>query len=171
MKTAFVPDANTTVLVVKAFKKGDSIALSGTPATPTPPVAANDLCFVKLNVGPATRAGVARRRPRRASASRSGCRPRRTGTSASTTWAAAAGPAAPSLRRTRRSIAVGGNAAVAGNEGSVVGATDTGHAIGNGSFAMNPDGTINSTLWQDFAERSLHELARQDQGADRRRTT
>ena len=24
---------------------------------------------------------------------------------------------------------------------------------------MNPDGTINSTLWEDFAERSLHEMA------------
>ncbi len=52
-----------------------------------------------------------------------------------------------------------GNGVLAGTEGSVVGSTDTGHTIGNGSFAMNPDGTINSTLWQDFAERSLHELA------------
>ena len=57
-----------------------------------------------------------------------------------------------------------GNAATAGIEGSVVGSTDTGHPGGNlptlnASFAMNADGTINSTLWQDFAERSLHELA------------
>ncbi len=52
-----------------------------------------------------------------------------------------------------------GAAATAGTEGSVVGTTDTGHSVGNGSFTMNPDGTINSALWQDFAERSLHELA------------
>src|SRR5687767_6268962 len=50
MKTAFKPDANTSVLVVKSFKAGDPIALSGT--TGTPPVAAKDLCLVKLNVGP-----------------------------------------------------------------------------------------------------------------------
>jgi feruloyl esterase len=30
---------------------------------------------------------------------------------------------------------------------------------GNGSFTMNPDGSINTILWQDFAERSMHELA------------
>ena len=30
MKTAFKPDANTTVLLVKSFKAGDPIALSGT---------------------------------------------------------------------------------------------------------------------------------------------
>ena len=43
--------------------------------------------------------------------------------------------------------------------GYVVGTTDTGHSIGSGSFAMREDGTINSTLWRDFAERSLHQLA------------
>ncbi len=50
-------------------------------------------------------------------------------------------------------------ASTAGTEGSVVGTTDTGHAIGNGSFAMNPDGSIDTALWEDFSERSLHELA------------
>ena len=47
----------------------------------------------------------------------------------------------------------------AGVEGAVSATTDTGHAIGNGSFAMNPDGSINTVLWQDFADRALHELA------------
>src|SRR4051812_39910228 len=51
MKTAFQPDANTTVLLVHAFKQGDPIALGATTGT-TPPSAAADLCFVKLNVGP-----------------------------------------------------------------------------------------------------------------------
>src|SRR5215470_16296607 len=52
MKTAFKPDDNTTVTLVKAFKKGDPLALSSTPATPTPPTAANDVCLVKLMIGP-----------------------------------------------------------------------------------------------------------------------
>src|SRR5579871_4040636 len=52
MKTAFKPDALTSVLLVHAYKKGDALALSGTPATPAPPTAANDVCVVKLLVGP-----------------------------------------------------------------------------------------------------------------------
>src|SRR5215831_16223599 len=52
MKTAFKPDSNTSVVLVQAFKQGDSLALSGTPATPTPPTAAADLCLVKMVVGP-----------------------------------------------------------------------------------------------------------------------
>lgn len=52
IKTAFKPDANTTVLLVKAFKQGDPVALSGTPSTPVPQKAPADLCLVKLLVGP-----------------------------------------------------------------------------------------------------------------------
>lgn len=44
-------------------------------------------------------------------------------------------------------------------EGAVSASTDTGHAVGSGSFAMNPDGTINSVLWRDFSERGIHEMA------------
>src|ERR1700756_1308541 len=47
MKTGFTPDDRTKVLLVKAFKQGDALLLSGT-ATPTTPVAANDICLVKL---------------------------------------------------------------------------------------------------------------------------
>ena len=157
MKTAFVPDANTTVLLVKSFKQGDSLALAGTPAVPTPPVAANDLCFVKLNVGPGN-----------------------SGPASAPSTSAGIGieiwlPTAANWNQRIHNLGGGGwaggnqdsttlignvsGAATAGTEGSVVGSTDTGHSIGNGSFAVNPDGTINSTLWEDFAERSLHELA------------
>src|SRR5579871_435668 len=52
MKTQFKPDSLTTVLLVKAYKKGDALALANTPATPAPPTAANDVCVVKLLVGP-----------------------------------------------------------------------------------------------------------------------
>lgn len=43
--------------------------------------------------------------------------------------------------------------------GSVSATTDTGHTIENGSFAMNPDGSINEKLWKDFAEQGIHEMA------------
>ena len=50
LKDDFQPDSLTTVLLVKAFKKDDPLTL-GTP-TPTTPQAANDVCVVKLLVGP-----------------------------------------------------------------------------------------------------------------------
>ncbi len=153
MKTAFAPDANTTVLLVKSFKTGDPLTLGSA----TTPVAANDLCFVKLNVGPGN-----------------------SGAASAPSTSAGIGievwlPSAANWNERIHNLGgggwAGGNqgsitaignvgaAATAGTEGSVVGTTDTGHSIGNGSFAMNADGTINSALWQDFSERSLHELA------------
>lgn len=44
-------------------------------------------------------------------------------------------------------------------EGAVSATTDTGHSITNGSFAMNADGSVNTELWKDFAERGIHEMA------------
>jgi feruloyl esterase len=46
------------------------------------------------------------------------------------------------------------------NEGAVSAVNDGGHAdpAGTGSFAMNPDGTINKTLWTDLATRATHEM-------------
>jgi pimeloyl-ACP methyl ester carboxylesterase len=44
--------------------------------------------------------------------------------------------------------------------GYAAASTDTGHpASAGGSFALNPDGTLNTQLVGDFAERSLRELA------------
>ena len=158
MKAAFKPDANTTVLLVKAFKKGDSLALSGTATTPAPPIAANDLCLVKLNVGPGNigQAGAPSTSP---------------GIGIEI-WL----PTAANWNKRIHNLGGGGwaggnhgsttlvgstaGAATAASEGSVVGTTDTGHSItGTGSFTVNGDGTINTAIWQDFSERSLHELA------------
>ena len=153
MKTAFKPDANTTVLLVKAFKKGDVLTLG----TATTPVAANDVCLVKLNVGPGNPG------PAGAPSTSPGI--------GMEIWLPTAanwnqkihniggGGWAGGNHGVITTLASGGNGVTAGTEGSVVGSTDTGHSISNGSFAMNPDGTINSALWQDFSERSLHELA------------
>lgn len=48
-------------------------------------------------------------------------------------------------------------------EGAVSASTDTGHsssaASEDASFAMNADGTINTVLWKDFAERAIREMA------------
>jgi feruloyl esterase len=154
MKTAFAPDANTSVLLVKSFKKGDALTLG----TATTPVAANDLCLVKLNVGPGN-AGPA------SAPSTSPGIGMEIWLPSPANWNErihnmGGGGWAGGNHGSTTAIASTGNAATAANEGSVVGSTDTGHSQGSGgSFAMNADGTINSVLWQDFAERSLHELA------------
>ena len=164
MKTAFVPDANTQVLLVKSFKKGDSLALSGTPASPTPPVAANDLCFVKLNVGPGN--------PGPASA------PSTSPGIGIEIWLPTAanwnqkihnlggGGWAGGNQGSTTLIGNAGAAATAGAEGSVVGSTDTGHSIGNGSFAMNPDGTPNTRSLAGLRGAQPARTRVEDQGVD-----
>lgn len=158
MKAAFAPDANTAVTLVKAYRAGDPIALSATPATPAPPVAPVDVCLVKLLVGPG-QAG-----PAGAPSTSAGI--------GIEVWL----PAAASWNKVIRVFGSGGWAGglhaditqvgsrpiffPALKKGYVFSASDHGHALlNNGSFAMNPDGSINTVLWQDFAERSMHELA------------
>ena len=164
LKDDFQPDSLTTVLLVKAFKKGDPLTL-GTP-TPTTPQAASDVCVVKLLVGPGNPGPVG------APSSSPGIGieiwlPAREnwnhrihvtggggwagGNQANLTVLAGAGGAgsttpAPSF--------------IATVEGAVSANTDTGHSgPGGGSFAMNPDGSINTVLWNDFAQRGIHEMA------------
>jgi feruloyl esterase len=48
---AFGRDDLVTVLLIREFKKGDALILSGTPTANTP-TAQNDICLVKLVVGP-----------------------------------------------------------------------------------------------------------------------
>ena len=154
---SFASDRKVSVLLVKAFKKGDPIALSGTPATPPPPVASSDLCLVKLLVGPG-----------------------HPGTAGAPSTSAGIGleiwlPAIQNWNKRIRNLGGGGWAGgnqtsttalgnvqggVVAGTGFVSGTTDTGHTIsGIGSFAMREDGGINKALWHDFAERSLHQLA------------
>lgn len=161
MKAGFKPDANTTVLLVKAFKKGDALLLSGA-ANANTPVAANDLCMVKLNVGPgnpgpadapSTQAGIGIEvwLPTQANWNNrihvKGGGGWAGGNQALTTAIASAG--------TDINFAAG----VAMSEGAVSATTDTGHIAGGGNWTMNPDGTINTATWLDFADRSLHEMA------------
>ncbi|GCL63088.1 tannase/feruloyl esterase family alpha/beta hydrolase [Pseudaquabacterium pictum] len=154
MKSAFKPDADTQVLLVKPFKQGDPLALAGT--TGTPPTAAADLCMVKLLVGPGS-----------------------PGTAGAASTSAGIGievwlPSPAKWNERIRNLGGGGwaggtqasttlvgnaNAASVAASGYVVGTTDTGHTAPAGSFAMREDGGINATLWKDFAERSLQQLA------------
>ncbi|GLK54492.1 hypothetical protein JOD31_001661 [Methylopila capsulata] len=51
--------------------------------------------------------------------------------------------------------------AAAAGKGFVVATSDNGHAgsVIDPSFAMTPDGGVNTVGWKDFSERSLHEVA------------
>jgi hypothetical protein len=162
LKAEFKPDANTTVLMVQAFKKGDFLLLSGT-ATATTPVAGNDLCKVKLNVGPGNPG------PANAPSTSPGIGievwlptpanwNNRIHVKGGGGWA---GGNQGSLTALSGASGSTSPTATAGSEGAVSASTDTGHAstTNSGSFAMNPDGTINTVLWKDFSERSIHEMA------------
>lgn len=159
MRTAFQPDANATVVAVKAFRKGDALLLSGT-ATAQTPTAANDLCMVKLNVGPGNSGpagapstspgiGIEIWLPAKANWNN------RVHALGGGGWQGGVAGSATAIA----SNPLGDAAGVAANEGAVSSLTDTGHSVGDGSFAMNPDGTINKTLWADFASRAIHEQA------------
>lgn len=166
IKTKFAPDAQTSVILVKAFKKGDKVMLSGSNPARSP-TAANDVCLVKLMVGPGNPG------PADAPSTSAGI--------GIEVWL-------PSPANWNQRVhAMGGGGwqggtaglptdiaspyalAVAVNEGAVSSTTDTGHAtnsgntpgvaMSSGDFAMNPDGTINQVLWKDFAVRSMHEQA------------
>jgi hypothetical protein len=167
MKTAFQPDANTSVLLVKSFKQNDPLILSGT-ATAQTPTAANDLCMVKLNVGPGNPGpasapstspgiGIEIWLPTKANWNNRvhvvGGGGWQGGVQGSLTDISGAGPVGVGV--------VLAPSAIAGGEGAVSATTDTGHpnAVNGGSFAMNPDGTINTTLWTDFSSRGIHEMA------------
>jgi len=94
LKTAFKPDADTTVTLVRAFSMGESLALADTPEMPAPPVAENDLCLVKVNVGPGNPGPDGAPSSSAGIGIESGCPPPPAGTPGFTCWAAAAGPAA-----------------------------------------------------------------------------
>ncbi len=162
LERALKHDDDANVLLTRLFRQGEPLALPGTPATPPPPVAAFDICFVKLLVGPgspgtvgapSTSAGIGIEMWLPAGAHWNG-RIRDYGSGG---WA---GGVHTNLNligtRTAYMPAV--------NKGYAVGTSDHGHSNENiggssGSFAMREDGTINTVLWHDFAERSLHELA------------
>jgi feruloyl esterase len=168
IKTGFKPDANTTVLAVKAFKKGDpypnpTLESLVTPTAST--VAQADLCLVKLLVGPgnpgpagapSTSAGIGIEVWLPLKKDWNG----RVHAIGGGGWVG--GEETDVAKISSASAAVDGRSApgVAADEGAVTSTTDTGHTGGfalGGSFAMNPDGTISTRQWEDFSERSIQE--------------
>jgi hypothetical protein len=155
LKAQFAPDANTTVVAVKSFRKGDALTL-GTAVASTP-VATADACMVKLIVGPgnpgpagapSTSPGIGMEiwLPARTAWNQ------RVHNFGSGSWSGGTtASSALSLNSQRALIAM--------DEGAVTSYTDNGKQVTDGSFAMLPDGTINKTLWVDFATRSLREQA------------
>ncbi len=166
MKAAFAPDANTRVTLVKSFKKGDPLLISGA-ASATTPTASNDVCVVKLNVGPgnpgpadapSTSPGIGIEVWLPTSANWNN----RLHLKGGGGWAGTAESATTTLVGTNSSSS-GSVATTAMVEGAVSASTDTGHTGTvpgrDASWAMLPDGTINTTLWKDFSERAIHEMA------------
>lgn len=162
IKARFRPDANTEVILVKTFKKGAPLLLTGTASASTP-LAQNDLCVVKLNVGPGNPG------PAGAPSTSPGIgieiwlpSPRnwnsRIHVQGGGGWAGGVHGRTDALAGVSAS-SLGSVADTAGIEGAVSATNDTGHSAQDGSFAMNPDGTINIALWKDFAERAIHEMA------------
>jgi feruloyl esterase len=170
LKTAFKPDANTTVLQVKHVKKGDPY-FGYTPQTealifPGSTVFAADLCMVKLLVGP----GVSG--PTGAPSTSIGIgievwlpekdawihRVHALGTPG---WADG-GPETTLDVMTPGSGMWGTDdspANVAATEGAVTSMTDTGIQSSGGSFALNPDKTDNAAGWRDWTYSGLYEQA------------
>lgn len=178
LKTTFKPDALTSVVLVKPFRKGEDLRLENTPAAVAPATtvkAPSDLCLVKLVVGPGKPG------PAGAPSTSAGIGievwlpPLQTTDTTQTAWnevirAYGSGGWAGGFQADPTRI--GFNGSTASNNGNfvshigavakgyVVATSDHGHGRnGNGSFTLNEDGTLNTTLWQDFAERSMHEQA------------
>jgi feruloyl esterase len=158
LKAAFKPDPNTTVTFVKLFRAGDPLALALTPASPTPTVTPRSLCLVKMRVGPG-HAGPAAAPSTSAGIGIEVWLPdpadwnRRVHALGNGGWAGGTAIASSDV------IGALYSAAIAATEGSISVQTDTGHTVEDGSFAMNPDATIDTALWTDFASRAVHEMA------------
>lgn len=164
LKTSFNPDSNTSVLLVREFRKGEPLLLQGSPNQRTV-FAQSDLCVVKLNVGPghpgpadapSTSPGIGIEIWLPTPAKWNG----RLHLVGGGGWAGGAAGSSTSLAGTF-GAATQSPATIASVEGAVSATTDTGHAdyLHGGAFAMKVDGTINRSLWTDFASRSIHEMA------------
>lgn len=167
LKIQFNPDSQTTVLAVKAFKRGDPLVLTE-PANEKTVRAEADLCMVKLNVGPGNPG------PAGAPSTSQGIG-LEIWLPAATNWNERihalggngwSGGNAGSLSRVSNAM---NSASIAANEGSVTSTSDSGHSgttpgmpdvpASGGDFAMDPDGTLSKAQWRDFSSRSLHEQA------------
>ena len=174
IKAKFHPDANTKVTLVRAFRKGEDLNLDGKPSGQASP---DDVCMVKMMVGPGNPG------PAEASSTSDGIAievwlpsPAKWNNRIHA-WGTG-GFSGPWQISSLTSFGLppeglfpfahypAGGAHQAAIEGSVAAVNDGGHVMppgetsgSSGSFAMKPDGSINTSLWKDFSFRADHEMA------------
>lgn len=163
LKTGFTAD-QTTVLLVKSFKAGDALVLPG-GAAGTVTTASADVCMVKLlvgpgNVGPADAPSTSQGIGIEVWLPSDAKWNKRIHVKGGGGWVGGVQTSMTALAGTSGGT-VGAPATTAMVEGAVSASTDGGHAntTNGGSFAMKPDGTINTVLWNDFSQRAIHEMA------------
>jgi feruloyl esterase len=158
IKAAFRPDANTSVVAVRAIKAGDKLVAVDSAA---PITAAADMCLVKLLVGP----GVPSE-PRSAPSFSEGI--------GIEIWLPTHANWNERIRNYGGGGWVGGGhrypdqigskvpALVNANMGYAVGTTDAGQPLyQDGSFILKADGSINREAFRDFSYRAMVEQAAQ----------
>lgn len=156
-------DAQTTVLAVNGFKAGEEVRLANSPAPH--PKAAADVCVVKLLVGPGNPgpAGAPSTSPGIGIEVWLPARERWNDIIRAYGSGGWAGGYYADTTRLGQTGAANPMFLAAVQKGYAVSGTDHGHggtvSGRNASFAMNPDGSVNTVLWRDFAERSLLEQA------------
>lgn len=156
IKTAFKPDANTSVVAVRSVKAGDRLIAVDSAA---PITAAVDMCLVKLLVGP----GVPSQPPTAPSFSDG---------IGIEIWLPARASWNERIRNYGGGGWVGGGhryadqvgskvpALVNANMGYAVGTTDAGQPLyQDGSFILKTDGRINRDAFRDFSYRAMVEQA------------
>ncbi|SER29517.1 tannase/feruloyl esterase family alpha/beta hydrolase [Sphingobium sp. YR768] len=156
LKALFRPDDETRIVQVAYIKKGSPLILEAS-TQPDIPIATANICMVKLLVGPGNPG------PADAPSTSDGI--------GIEVWLPDSGNWNDRLHALGGGGWQGGPAAqpgaiaslqaaeVAMREGAVSSTTDTGHNVMSGSFAMLPDGSINSRLWNDFSSRAIHQQA------------
>jgi pimeloyl-ACP methyl ester carboxylesterase len=158
IKTAFHPDADTTVVAVRLVKKGEELAAQDVPKPAM--VAAADLCLVKLLVGP----GVTAEKDSTARSYSQGI--------GIEVWLPTQANWNERIRNYGGGGWVGGGhryadkigskapAIVNANMGYASGTTDAGQPwYQDGSFAFLSDGKINAEAFRDFSVRAMVEQA------------
>lgn len=161
----FADDAQTRIIAVHAFAKGDAMPVVDGPSK----VAGADLCMVKLLVGPGTSG------PASAPSTQAGI-----GIEIWLPTAAAwngrihnvGGAGFMGLPEVKNPNAITPGVSsiyapstVAAEEGAVSAITDTGHstpgtdmnAYNDGSFLLRPDGSVSTEQWAAFSEKGIHQ--------------
>jgi pimeloyl-ACP methyl ester carboxylesterase len=158
IKTAFHPDADTTVVAVRLVKKGEELASQDVPKPPI--IAANELCLVKLLVGP----GVTAEKDSTARSYSAGI--------GIEVWLPTPANWNERIRNYGGGGWVGGGhrfadkigsktpAIVNANMGYASGTTDAGQPwYQDGSFIFLSDGKVNAQAFRDFSVRAMVEQA------------